>query len=143
MSLFHFQFEGNLAAEPELVVTPSGRQVCRMRVVHNRRRKNAEGQWVDGAPMFVAVSAWGPLAERCAELEKGNTVVIDARDVDPYAFERQDGTAGAVLQANANNVSVSMRFTGAKALPKETPDAGKWDFSAEEPEPEREMALVA
>ncbi|MEU4244296.1 single-stranded DNA-binding protein [Actinoplanes sp. NPDC026619] len=145
MSQFLLQFEGNLAADPELVFTRSGQQVCRLRVVHNRRRKNTDGQWEDGAPMFVAVSAWGPLAERCAELEKGNTVVVDARDIDPYPFLRQDGDPGAVLQCNANNVSLSMRFTGAKALPKQTPDAADWTFDGQEPapEPEPEMANAA
>lgn len=136
MSQFTLQFEGNLAADPELVATPTGRIVCRLRVVHNRRRKNTDGQWVDGAPMFVTVSAWGPLAERCATLTKGNTVVVDARDIDPWPFTRQDGTPGAILQANAANVALSLRFTGAQALPKETPNADDWSFAADEPERE-------
>ncbi|MFF5085428.1 single-stranded DNA-binding protein [Actinoplanes sp. NPDC000266] len=145
MSQFIFQFEGNLAFDPELDFTKSGKAVCRLRVVHNRRRRNAEGQWEDAAPMFVAVSAWGDLAERCAELEKGNTVNIDARDVDVWPFLRQDGTPGAILQANASNVALSMRFTGAKALPKQTPDPDKWSFDDEEPrdqDQERELAMA-
>jgi single-strand DNA-binding protein len=131
MSEFHLTVEGNLAAKPELDVTAGGQVLCRLRVAHNRRRRNAEGDWVDAAPMWVAVTAWGKLAERCAELNQGDTVVVNARDdLDVWPFIRQDGTAGGVLQVTAENVAVSMRFTA--ALPVPDPRTGDtWDPAAD------------
>jgi len=140
MSTFAFSFEGNLAADPELSITPGGHTVCKLRVAHNRRRKN-EGQWVDATPMWVSVTAWGTLAERCAELGKGDTVVVDARDdLGVWAFQRQDGTPGGVLEVTAANVAVSMRFAGAKVVPDEKPAGEAWDPTAEQqPEQQREL----
>jgi single-stranded DNA-binding protein len=141
MSEFTFTFEGNLAAKPELEVTDKGVLRSRLRVVHNRRRRNAEGEWVDTAPMFVTATAWGDLAARCAELETGTTVLVNLRNVDAYPFTRQDGTLGAVLQGIADNVSLSMRFNG--ALPVANPNAGDaWDPAADG-EAERHLHAVA
>jgi len=139
---FEFSFEGNLAAAPELEVTKgSGQEVCRMRVAHNRRRKNTDGQWVDDMPMWIAVTAWGDLAKRCAELGKGDTVYVDARDdLGVWAFQRKDGTPGGVLEVTATNVAVSMRFAGAKVVPDEKPTGDTWDPTAEQqPEQQREL----
>ena len=139
MSEFTLTFEGNLAAKPELDVTASGQIVCRLRVAHNRRRRNAEGAWVDTTPMWVQVSAWGDLAERCAELSKGDTVIVKARDdLGVWPFTRQDGTIGGVLETTAENVSVSMRFTGALPVAGERQAGENWDPAAEA-EPEREL----
>jgi single-strand DNA-binding protein len=141
MSTFAFSFEGNLAAAPELSITPGGHTVCKLRVAHNRRRKNADGQWVDTTPMWVSVTTWGDLAERCAQLDKGDTVVVDARDdLGVWAFQRQDGTPGGVLEVTAANVAVSMRFAGATVVPDDKPAGDAWDPTAEqEHEEQREL----
>jgi len=138
---FEFSFEGNLAAAPELEVTPGGHTVCKLRVAHNRRRKNPDGQWVDTTPMWVSVTAWADLAERCAELGKGDTVYVDARDdLGVWAFQRQDGTPGGVLEVTATNVALSMRFAGAKVVPDEKHAGDTWDPTTEQqPEQQREL----
>ena len=142
MSQFSLSFEGNLAAKPELEHTATGQALCRLRVAHNRRRKT-EGQWVDTTPMWVQVTVWGELAERCAELSKGDTVVVNARDdLNVWPFIRQDGTPGGVLEVTAENVSVSMRFTGAQPVADDRPAGDAWDPATAEPtaiEPEREL----
>ncbi|WP_199514300.1 single-stranded DNA-binding protein [Nucisporomicrobium flavum] len=139
MSQFTLSFEGNLAAKPELEYTATGQALCRLRIAHNRRRKT-EGQWVDTTPMWVQVTVWGELAERCAELSKGDTVVVNARDdLNVWPFTRQDGTPGGVLEVTAENVSVSMRFTGALPVPSDHPAGEAWDPATAEPEAEREL----
>ncbi|MEU7906404.1 single-stranded DNA-binding protein [Actinoplanes sp. NPDC049118] len=139
MSEFTLTFEGNLAAKPELDITAGGQTLCRLRVAHNRRRRNGEGQWVDTTPMWVQVTAWGDLAERCAELSKGDTVAVKARDdLDVWPFNRQDGTLGGVLQVSAENVSVSMRFKGALPVADDKPAGDAWDPATAD-EPEREL----
>ncbi|GLZ00808.1 single-stranded DNA-binding protein [Actinoplanes sp. NBRC 103695] len=139
MSEFSFSFEGNLAFKPELEITKSGQMLCRLRVAHNRRRK-VGGDWVDTAPMWAQVTVWGELAERCAELSKGDTVVVRARDdLNVWAFTRPDGTPGGLLEVTAENVSVSMRFTGALPVPSDRPAGDAWDPATAEPEAEREL----
>ena len=142
MSQFSLSFEGNLAAKPELEYTATAQALCRLRVAHNRRRKT-EGQWVDTSPMWVQVTVWGELAERCAELSKGDTVVVNARDdLNVWPFIRQDGTAGGVLEVTAENVSVSMRFTGAQPVADDRPAGDTGDPATAEPtaaESEREL----
>jgi single-strand DNA-binding protein len=142
MSQFTLSFEGNLAARPELEVTKSGQTLCRLRVAHNRGRKT-EGQWVYTTPMWVQVTVWGELAERCAELNKGDTVVVNARDdLNVWPFTRQDGTSGGVLEVTAENVALSLRFAGAQPVADDRPAGDAWDPATAEPtaaEPEREL----
>ena len=140
MSAFTLSFEGNLAAKPELEVTASGQTLCRLRVAHNRRRRTSEGQWVDTTPMWVQVTVWGELAARCAELNKGDTVVVNARDdLNVWPFNRQDGTPGGVLEVTADNVAVSMRFTGALPVPDARAAGDAWDPAAAEQDQNREL----
>lgn len=140
MSEFSLSFEGNLAATPELEITTTGQTLCRLRVAHNRRRRTAEGQWVDMTPMWAQVTVWGELAERCADLSKGDTVVVKARDdLNVWPFTRQDGTPGGVLEVTAENVSVSMRFKGALPVADDKPAGDAWDPATAEPEAEREL----
>lgn len=144
MSEFNLSFEGNLAATPELEITSTGQKVCRLRVAHNRRRRTSEGQWVDTIPMWVQVTVWGELAERCAELGRGDTVVVKARDdLNVWPFTRQDGTPGGVMEVTAENVSVSMRFTGALPVADDKPTGDAWDPATAEPEAEPEAELQA
>ncbi|GAB7048403.1 single-stranded DNA-binding protein [Catenuloplanes indicus] len=128
--LFNFTFEGNLADAPELRITPSGKALCRMRVGHNTRRRTTSGEWVNGPTMWVTVTAWETLAERCADLRKGDTIVVDARDdltAWPFLAQGSD-KPGAQLQVTAANISLSLRFNpAASSRPARTNEAG--DFA--------------
>ena len=115
---FTFTFEGNLAADPELRITESGKAICRMRVGHNTRRRTTAGEWVNGPTMWVTVTAWETLAERAAELRKGDTVIVDARDdLSVWAYTHQANNAPAgQLQVTAANISLSLRFKPAQSV---------------------------
>jgi single-strand DNA-binding protein len=117
--LFSFVFEGNLATEPELRFTPSGKAVCSMRVGHNTRRYDSgKSEWVNGPTMWVNVTAWEKLAERLVEsLRKGDTVIVETRDdLNARAYTPRDGgDPAASLQVTAANVSLSLRFKPANA----------------------------
>ncbi|WP_051797579.1 single-stranded DNA-binding protein [Catenuloplanes japonicus] len=113
--LFNLTFEGNLAENPELRFTPSGKALCRLRVGHNTRRRTTGGEWVNGPTMWVTVTAWETLAERCAQLTKGDTIIVDARDdLAAWAFTAQNSDKpGAQLQVTAANIALSLRFNPA------------------------------
>lgn len=125
---FTFTFEGNLGSAPELRVTPSGVAVAKMSVGHNTRRRNAAGEWVNGDPIWIDVTCWRDLAERVANLSKGDTVIVDARDdLSAWAFLAQaTNKPAARLQVTANNVAVSMRFADATSN-RTTRAAGRSD----------------
>ncbi|HLL67508.1 MAG TPA: single-stranded DNA-binding protein [Micromonosporaceae bacterium] len=114
---FTFTFEGNLGSAPELRFTPSGVAVAKMSVGHNTRRRNQSGEWVNGSTVWIDVTCWRDLAERVANLSKGDTVIIDARDdLSAWAYLAQaTNKPAARLQVTANNVAVSMRFAEATA----------------------------
>lgn len=104
--LFSFQIEGNIATQPELRYTDRGVAVVNMRVLRNGRYRNQRGEWVEGSTVAVDVTCWRELAERVAELNKGDTVVLElADDLNVQVYGQR-----ASLRATARNVSVSMRW---------------------------------
>jgi single-strand DNA-binding protein len=119
---FTFTFEGNLAEDAELRFTPTGKAVCKLRVGHNTRRRTTTGEWVNGPTMWVTVTAWVTLAERAADLGKGDIVTIDARDdLSTWAYLNQaTNSPAAQLQVTAVNIALSLRFNGATSTPAPT-----------------------
>ena len=85
--MFDFKFEGNLAADAEFHFTPTGKAVTTLRVAHNTRRRNAQGEWSDGPTMWVRVTAWEKLAENA-------TWMSAYREYSPA---RMNGAAFAVI----------------------------------------------
>ena len=58
---------GGLVDLPELRFTPSGKAVINFRLASKKRVKDSNGQWTDGDPIYLTVSAWEKLAENVAE----------------------------------------------------------------------------
>ncbi|MEV6527135.1 single-stranded DNA-binding protein [Longispora sp. NPDC051575] len=135
--LFDFKFEGNLADNPELRFTPSGKAVCNLRVAHNTRRfDKAKNEWADGPTVWINVSCWEKLAERVAEgLRRGDTVLVEGRnDLTARAYmSKEDEKPAASLQVTAANVHLSFRFRPAVSqapLPQHSSASG---FTNDEP----------
>ena len=110
-------FAGNLAADPELRFTPSGRAVARFTVIENRRRRTEDGQgWEDAEPNVFRVQAWGSFAENVVEsCGKGDRVHVTGSIVtDRWADKetREDRTAQHV---KADEVSFSLRYHTVRA----------------------------
>ena len=68
---------GNLASDPELKYTPTGKAVVSFSIADTPRSfDKASGQWVDGETDWVRVVAWDNLAENiAASLRKGNQII--------------------------------------------------------------------
>jgi single-strand DNA-binding protein len=130
---FTLTIEGNLGSAPELRFTPAGVAVAKMSVGHNTRRRNQAGEWVNGPTLWIDVTCWRDLAERVANLSKGDTVIIDARDdLSAWAYTHQASEKPAArLQVTANNVAVSMRF--AEAVAQRTPRTPAGPDAMEDP----------
>ncbi|MEW6715964.1 MAG: single-stranded DNA-binding protein [Chloroflexota bacterium] len=108
---------GNLGRDPEMRYTPSGQAVTNFSVAANRRYTASSGETVDETIWF-RISAWGRQAEICNQyLRRGSRVLVEGRLVPdlqtggPRTFTRQDGTAGASFEVNAQVI----RFLSTRA----------------------------
>lgn len=98
-------------ADPEMRFTPAGKGVCVIRVVSNRRKKDANSQWTDGDPSYFDVEAWDKLGERAAEnITKGTRLLIDGR-MTCEAYETREGKKGISVKLLADNIALDVRFT--------------------------------
>lgn len=87
---------GNLTRDPEVRAVPSsGQSVCSLRIAHNERFKNAEGEWADRTSYFD-VTIWSGLGEWMGRnLRKGQKVVVSGR----LKWREWDGPDGQKRQA--------------------------------------------
>lgn len=136
--LFNLVIEGNLAQEPELRYTPSGKAVCNLRVAHNTRKfDTAKQEWVNGKTTWVDVTAWETLAERLSEsLKKGDTVIVEGRDLAARPYMGRDEKAAATLSVTAVNVALSMRYkpaTSGELVTSGAPAGEAWANGGDEP----------
>ena len=108
-----FTVTGNLAADPELRYTPTGKAIVKFVVISNQRCFDQQaGRWADGAQTDVRVTAWESLAENTAEsLHKGSRVTVTGHRVEARAWiGDQDQAAHAALELTADEVQVGLRW---------------------------------
>ena len=110
-------FTGNLADEPELRFTPSGRQVVRLTVIENRRRKTEDGtDWEDAEPNVFRVQAWGTYAENITEsCSKGDRVVVSGSVRTDRWTDKDSGDARTAQHVVADEVAFSLKFHTVRA----------------------------
>lgn len=100
---------GNLGRDPEMRYTASGQAVTSFSVASNRTFTNSAGEKVTQTT-WVRVSAWGKLAEVCAQyLKKGRQVLVKGRlnadeNGNPRIYNRQDGTPASSFEMTAEQV---------------------------------------
>ena len=95
---------GNLTITPELRQTPSGTEVCNLRLAVNESVKDAgTGEWRD-RPNYVTVDVFGGQAGACAKyLAKGSAVAVSGR-LRWREWEAQDGGKREALTVVAERV---------------------------------------
>lgn len=81
-------FEGNLVAPAELKFAQSGKAVAKARIAENHRGKNQQtGEWEDQGTTWHNVIAFGALAEKLAEVGKGQRLTVQGRQ-SSRAYEK-------------------------------------------------------
>ncbi len=94
---------GRLVQDPELRYTTQGRAITKFRVAVSRRYKDSQGEWKDDT-LFIGVTTWGDLAERCQErLKKGSPVIIQGR-LTSSEWETSEGQKRSKIEVNAMSV---------------------------------------
>ncbi len=98
---------GRLTTPPGVRFTQAGVPVASFTIAYNDRRKNAAGEWEDGPAHYLDVSAWRQLGESCAELAKGQRVVV-VGELKSRHWETKEGEKRTAWQVEADEVGVLM-----------------------------------
>lgn len=127
------QLVGNLARDPEIRFTKTGKAVAMFTVAVSRSYTPAGSQEQRELTDFIPCVAWGNLAETCGNnLSKGSRVFVEGR-ISVRSYETAEGQKRYVTEVVANFVAQTMgsekRSTpagGSASAPK--PAAGSGDF---------------
>jgi single-strand DNA-binding protein len=104
-------FEGNLADDPQVRFTPSGKGITELTVLVNQRRQDGEGEWVDGEPTRHVVRAFKTLADNIAEsLAKGDRVFVHGTVTTEAWTDKQTGEKRTAQRVLAEIVGPSLRW---------------------------------
>jgi single-strand DNA-binding protein len=129
-------FEGNLADDPQVRFTPSGKLVTEITVLVNERRLNSDGQWVEGEPTRHVVRAFKTLAENVAEsLSTGDRVVVQGTITTDTWTDKQSGEKRTAQRVLADVVGPSLRWATARVT-RITRTQATDQVGADEPEHE-------
>jgi single-strand DNA-binding protein len=105
---------GNLTADPELRFLDSGVALATFNLAVNKRVRNEQtGQWEDGAPLFIRVTAFRELAENIAEsLSKGTYTTVNG-ELRQHTYTTDNGEKRTTFEVVADEVAVNLRFATA------------------------------
>ena len=102
---------GNLTADPEVRVTDSGATLAEIRMAQNKRKRNSDGSWDEGEPMFFQGTVWNDMAENAAStLQKGMRVIVVGR-LNYRSWETQDGQNRSVVDIAIDEIAPSLRLS--------------------------------
>lgn len=113
MSLPTITGVARLTDDPELRYSPSGVAVCKVRLAFNSRKRDENGQWVDGDTFFVDGSVFRQEAENVAEsLTRGLEVVVTGR-LKTRRYETKDGDKRSVVELMVDGIGPTLKFATA------------------------------
>lgn len=98
------QITGNLAKDPIIRVTKTGKPVASFSIAVSKRITKQNGETLDLTD-WVNVTAWGKLAEAVGnELTKGNCVFIEGR-YSTRSYDTPDGQRRYITEVVANVIA--------------------------------------
>ena len=100
------QILGNLARDPEVRYTQSGKAVATFTVAASNIFTSSDGETKEQT-VFVNCVAWGKLGENIGNLRKGNRVFVEGR-LQTRSYETTDGQKRYVTEVVANFVGTSL-----------------------------------
>ncbi len=118
---------GNLTADPELRSTKNGRSVAGFTIASTPRTFDRQSQqWVDGDALFLRCSAWGDLAEHCANsLAKGMRVIAQGR-LTQHSWEDEQHQKRSSGELQVDEIGPSLRYATAQVAKAQRGTAGAY-----------------
>ena len=113
---------GNLTGDPELRSLNSGQSLCKIRIAHNERYKNAAGEWTD-RPQYFDVTVWGGIGDWVGgHLSKGDKVIVAGR-LKWRQWETDGGAKRQAVDITADSVVPVPRSATTDADERSTPSS--------------------
>lgn len=101
---------GNLASDPELKFTNSGKAVVSFTVVSSKSKKLDDGSWENTDVTFWNIKAWDKLAENIADsLRKGVGVIVQGGAVQESWEDKNSGQQRSRIVVTAWSVGVDLK----------------------------------
>lgn len=100
------QILGNLARDPEVRYTKSGKAVATFTVAASNTYIDSNNETKEQTA-FINCVAWGALGESVGNLRKGNRCFVEGR-LQTRSYETQDGQKRYVTEVVANFVGTSL-----------------------------------
>jgi len=95
---------GNLAADPDLRFTPSGKAVATFTLAVNRPGARSKDNAKTDDATFMKIVVWDSLAENCGKfLKKGSPAAVEGR-IQNRDYTAQNGEKRRVTEIVASNV---------------------------------------
>lgn len=101
------QILGNLARDPELRFTKTGRAVATFTVAATNTYIDSATNETKEQTAFINCVAWGKLGESVGNLKKGNRVFVDGR-IQTRSYETQDGQKRYATEVVAGFIGTSL-----------------------------------
>lgn len=101
------QLLGNLARDPEVRYTKTGRAVASFTVATTHSYVDNATQETKETTAFINCVAWGKLGENVGNLQKGSRCFVEGR-LQTRSYEAQDGQKRYVTEVVANFVGASL-----------------------------------
>ena len=100
------QIMGNLARDPEVRYTQSGKAVATFTVAATNTFTSSDGETKEQTA-FINCVAWGKLGESIGNLRKGNRAFVEGR-LQTRSYETADGQKRYVTEVVVNFVGTSL-----------------------------------
>ena len=101
------QLLGNLARDPEVRYTQSGRAVATFTIAASNTYIDSATNETKEQTAFINCVAWGKLAEAVGTYRKGNRLFVEGR-IQTRSYETQDNKKRYVTEVVAGFVGVSL-----------------------------------
>lgn len=101
------QLLGNLARDPELRFTKTGRAVATFTVAATNTYIDSATNETKEQTAFINCVAWGKVGEQVANYKKGNRLFLEGR-IQTRSYETQDNQKRYVTEVVAGFVGVSL-----------------------------------
>ncbi|WP_295236911.1 single-stranded DNA-binding protein [Veillonella sp.] len=118
------QILGNLARDPEVRFTKTGKAVATFTVAASNEYVDTSTGEVKQQTAYVNCVAWGRQGELVGSLRKGSRCFVEGR-LNTRSYETHDGQKRYITEVVANMVGVSLADTSTKSnFDSFAPDAG-------------------
>lgn len=105
---------GNLVSDPEVRFFDSGDAYCNITVAVGSRKKDADGNWVDGNTSYFDVQVIGSHATNLADsLVKGQRVIVTGSQTS-RAYEDKEGVKRTAYSIRATAIGPDLRWATAQ-----------------------------